>query len=109
MIKKETYIVEGMSCNHCKMAVEKEVKALPGMASATVDLAKKTLSVEYDGDKTGPAAIRRRRSGRGRVSLRSYASGGRGSARRLCPKAPDPARGNDFPWPPHLGYIKTHR
>ena len=58
MIKKETYIVDGMSCNHCKMAVEKVVKALPGMASATVDLAKKTLSVEYDGDKTGPAAIR---------------------------------------------------
>ena len=25
MIKKETYTVEGMSCNHCKMAVEKEV------------------------------------------------------------------------------------
>ena len=45
MIKKETYIVEGMSCNHCKMAVEKEVKALPGMLAATVDLAKKTLSV----------------------------------------------------------------
>ena len=58
MIQKETYIVDGMSCNHCKMAVEKEVKALPGMVAATVDLAQKTLSVEYDGDKTGPAAIR---------------------------------------------------
>ena len=58
MIKKETYIVEGMSCNHCKMAVEKEVKALPGMVAATVDLAQKMLNVEYDGTKTGPAAIR---------------------------------------------------
>ena len=28
------------------------------MLAATVDLAAKTLSVEYDADKTGPAAIR---------------------------------------------------
>lgn len=57
-IKKESYTVEGMSCNHCKMAVEKEVKALPGMMSAIVDLAAKTLTVEYDGEKTNPAAIK---------------------------------------------------
>ena len=57
-IKKESFTVEGMSCNHCKMAVEKEVKALPGMISATVDLAAKMLSVEYDEGKTGPAAIK---------------------------------------------------
>ncbi|HWR29088.1 MAG TPA: cation transporter [Negativicutes bacterium] len=57
-IKKELYTVEGMSCNHCKMAVEKEVKALPGMVSAIVDLAAKTLTVEYDGEKTNPAAIK---------------------------------------------------
>jgi len=57
-IKKESYTVEGMSCNHCKMAVEKEVKALPGMVSAIVDLAAQTLTVEYDGEKTNPAAIK---------------------------------------------------
>ena len=57
-IKKETFTVEGMSCGHCKMAVEKEVKALPGMLSAAVDLSAKSLTVEYDGDKTNPAAIR---------------------------------------------------
>ncbi len=57
-IKKESFTVEGMSCNHCKMAVEKEVKALPGMLSATVDLAAKMLSVEYDEGKTSPAAIK---------------------------------------------------
>jgi len=57
-INKESYTVEGMSCNHCKMAVEKEVKALPGMVSAIVDLAAKTLTVEYDGEKTNPAAIK---------------------------------------------------
>lgn len=57
-MKKESFTVEGMSCNHCKMAVEKEVKALPGMLSATVDLAAKMLSVEYDEGKTDPAAIK---------------------------------------------------
>ena len=57
-IKKESFTVEGMSCNHCKMAVEKEVKALPGMISATVDLAAKMLNVEYDEGKTSPAAIK---------------------------------------------------
>ena len=57
-IKKESFTVGGMSCNHCKMAVEKEVKALPGMISATVDLAAKMLNVEYDEGKTTPAAIK---------------------------------------------------
>ena len=57
-IKKESFTVEGMSCNHCKMAVEKEVKALPRMISATVDLAAKMLNVEYDEGKTTPAAIK---------------------------------------------------
>lgn len=57
-IIKEIYTVEGMSCNHCKMAVEKEVGALPGMISAQVELAEKKLKVEYDEEKTGPQAIR---------------------------------------------------
>jgi len=57
-IKKESFTVEGMSCNHCKMAVEKEVKALPGMLSAIVDLAAKMLNVEYDESKTTPVAIK---------------------------------------------------
>ena len=38
--------------------MEKEVKALPGMISATVDLAAKMLNVEYDEGKTTPAAIK---------------------------------------------------
>jgi len=57
-MKNESYTVEGMSCNHCKMAVEKEVRGLPGMLSAEVDLAAKMLKVEYDGEKTNPDAIR---------------------------------------------------
>ncbi|MBF7082935.1 heavy-metal-associated domain-containing protein [Desulfallas sp. Bu1-1] len=37
--------VEGMSCNHCKMAVEKALKEVAGVESAVVDLAKKEVVV----------------------------------------------------------------
>ncbi|MDT3700089.1 MAG: cation transporter [Thermincola sp.] len=40
--------VEGMSCNHCKMAVEKALKTLDGVQDAAVDLAAKTVSVDYN-------------------------------------------------------------
>jgi copper chaperone CopZ len=55
---KTTITVEGMSCDHCKRAVEKAVRALPGMILAEVDLAAKTLKVEYDGGILGPDAIK---------------------------------------------------
>jgi len=47
---KITLQVEGMSCNHCKMSVEKAVKELGGEAS--VNLAEKTVTVSYDSAKT---------------------------------------------------------
>lgn len=50
-IEKDTLIVEGMSCGHCKNAVEKAVSALTGVALAEVNLAEKTLAVEFDTDK----------------------------------------------------------
>ena len=45
---KVLFEVEGMSCNHCKMNVEKALKAVKGVASAEVNLAKKTASVSFD-------------------------------------------------------------
>lgn len=56
--QKGVFRVEGMSCNHCKMAVEAAVKSLPGMLLAEVDLVEKTLQVEYEGEKTAPEKIR---------------------------------------------------
>ena len=38
--------VAGMSCNHCKMAVEKALKGVPGVEKAQVDLEKKQAVVE---------------------------------------------------------------
>ena len=42
---KKIMKVEGMSCNHCKMSVEKALSALEGVKSAQVDLQKKTATV----------------------------------------------------------------
>ena len=48
-------IVEGMSCNHCKMNVEKALKAIDGIESAEVNLETKeaviTYNKEIDDDK----------------------------------------------------------
>lgn len=49
---KKVITIEGMSCGHCKNAVEKAVKALVGVTVAEVDLAAKTLTVEFDENKT---------------------------------------------------------
>lgn len=49
--EKEILLVEGMSCGHCKNAVEKAVGALSGVLLAEVDLAEKTLAVEFDASK----------------------------------------------------------
>ena len=57
-MQKEVFQVEGMSCNHCKMAVETAVKKLPGMLLAEVELTAKTLQVEYEGAKISSLQIR---------------------------------------------------
>ena len=40
--------IEGMSCGHCVMRVEKGVTALVGVKSAKVDLAKKEGTFTFD-------------------------------------------------------------
>ena len=51
-LQQELIKVEGMSCNHCKQAVEKAALTLPGVATAEVNLAEKSLRVEYDPGKS---------------------------------------------------------
>jgi copper chaperone len=50
MIEK-TLDVEGMSCAHCKAAVEGELRALPGIEKADTDVARGTVEVRYDESK----------------------------------------------------------
>ena len=42
--------VEGMMCTHCKAAVEKACKAVPGVEDAVVDLRAKTVTVSGNAD-----------------------------------------------------------
>jgi len=41
-----TWIVEGMTCQHCVSAVTQEMSALPGVTSVTVDLESGNVVVE---------------------------------------------------------------
>ncbi len=42
------YKIEGMSCNHCKATVERQIGAIEGVENVTVDLSGKTAEVEGD-------------------------------------------------------------
>jgi copper chaperone len=46
-----TYEVSGMTCDHCRRAVEDEVRAVPGVTAVAVDLAGGTVRVEGDADE----------------------------------------------------------
>jgi copper chaperone len=40
-----TYSVPGVSCEHCRAAITREVSSVPGVASVEVDLAAKAVTV----------------------------------------------------------------
>ncbi len=46
-----TISVEGMSCGHCKAAVEGALTKLDGVTKAEVNLADKNVTVQYDNGK----------------------------------------------------------
>jgi copper chaperone len=45
---EKTLNVEGMSCGHCKAAVEGELNKLSGVTKANADIEKGTVEVYYD-------------------------------------------------------------
>ena len=49
ILARKNITIEGMHCNHCKMAVEKVLKKIDGAVSAEVDLEKKIAVLEYEG------------------------------------------------------------
>ncbi|MFD0670177.1 copper ion binding protein [Cohnella sp. GCM10027633] len=55
-MEKATLQVQGMSCNHCVQAVENAVRNVGG--AAKVDLAGKSVAVEYDQAKTSLTSIK---------------------------------------------------
>lgn len=46
MNSSQKYQVDGMSCSHCKMSVEKNISKLNGVEKAEVDLSSKTLLID---------------------------------------------------------------
>ena len=51
----QTYLVPGMSCEHCRVAVTQELVAVPGVTGVDVDLDAKRVDVHGDGVE--PAAV----------------------------------------------------
>ena len=50
-LKTLTVVVSGMTCDHCKKAVEDAVSGVEGISSASVDLNKGLLKVVYDPER----------------------------------------------------------
>lgn len=50
-----TYDVPGISCDHCKAAIEGEVATVPGVEAVLVDVEARTVAVRGDADD---AAVR---------------------------------------------------
>ena len=47
-MSNKTLNVEGMSCDHCKMAVTRAVSALEGVSAVDVSLDNNTVTVDYE-------------------------------------------------------------
>ena len=56
-ITQTTLAVEGMSCGHCKAAVEGELGKLSGVESSEADFEKNTVEVRYDEERVTTADL----------------------------------------------------
>ena len=54
---KKKFYVGGMTCAACSAGIERAVKRLDGVTSATVSLMAKTLVAEFDESKISPEKI----------------------------------------------------
>ena len=79
-MKKEKYIVTGMTCSACSSRVEKAVSKLEGIGKASVNLLTNSMQVEYDETKLNEANIIQYYSGCSGCRLRRR-TGGNGPQR----------------------------
>ena len=56
---EEKINVSGMSCGHCTAAVERALKALPGVEKAKAALEEKNVTIIYDPEKTSRDDIKK--------------------------------------------------
>jgi len=57
-MKKESYLVEGMTCSGCERAIQRVVSSLPGVSEAKADANSSTVSVQYDPQQVNIDQIR---------------------------------------------------
>lgn len=57
-MEKVVLLVDGMKCGHCKAAVESALKEVGGVSSVKVDLAAKSVEVEFDTAQTSLESIK---------------------------------------------------
>lgn len=55
---KRHLIVEGMTCNHCRMSVKNALQALPTVHDVEVDLQTKRVTLEHDEGAVTDAVVR---------------------------------------------------
>ena len=55
---EKTFRVEGMSCGHCKAAVEPELNGLSGVERSSADFERGTVEVAYDEDRVSTEEIK---------------------------------------------------
>jgi copper chaperone len=51
-----TYLVPGMTCDHCKIAVTEEVTKVDGVAAVSVDLGTKLVRIDGGADRADVVA-----------------------------------------------------
>jgi copper ion binding protein len=57
MIERVTLSVPDVSCEHCVKTVDTALTSLPGVSTATTDLASKQVTVSYDPDEVSISRI----------------------------------------------------
>lgn len=56
-MKKECYLIKGMTCASCSSAVERVTRKLDGVKESQVNLATNRMTIEYDDEKLTPEDI----------------------------------------------------
>ena len=56
-MRKEVYLIKGMTCASCSSAVERVTRKMDGVIQSQVNLATNKMTIEYDVSKVTPATI----------------------------------------------------
>ena len=54
---KKTFSIPNISCGHCTMTIENELKEVPGISSVEGNIEAKTVTVQWDAPATNDTII----------------------------------------------------